>query len=862
MNERGLAALLIALMTLPLLAHTAPYVYGNPEEPSAVFPAPESHEPLSKGVVLILLDGVGESIMLDENKMPKLHDRLTGSAVLSLTTGPITLSATATSEMMTGVPNAPVDGFRNFRLSHPGGTDPWLSAAEDPRYTVGMVGSYVMGNLYDPFPGIEFVNTFGGNGDYYEGDAETTRLGLEWLEERRHNVMALHYSGTDKVGHHWGIETETYHEKLLHVDGQVDQVLNALPSGWTAIVTADHGMTSTGSHGSSEAVTREVAAVLIGGGVRQGVTLDGHQRDLAALLPALLDLPFPAQLHGQIPLDALALLPGEAERLEAWNWQAAVERATFHQVQDGGPPLDAATIEWSRVQSDEGLNRTSDVALSAVTWAVLLGLAARWAHRRHGGGWYGMLAGGAGLIVLLSAQASLGWSAMVPRGLGAVAAAGLTRLALAPDGAWTDGHARADRREIGSLLGLMFLVLLFGDASQAIVVGCMGSVGLLAFRAGQNRPLPSWNASAPAVGAVLVLLAASYGSLRVWFVLPVLFGWGLGRAVERLRTSPSVASLDWTAGLTALAALGLMLPHRRILDGNLLLELVRMDPTGDIVRGVFSLALMSIAAGVWALHLHGRLNVRPTGLMIGMLVAVMVIRVARNNLLDWVALAVVLVVYITAAKDVLDPSSSRTLPKGVFEATLTGHMLLIWGPWAALSSLCVLVVAPRLVEATGNRQVTRYLWVTHAVLPWVLVATWWTMLGQVDGLQTCHEGLCPYPRELDPGTVVLNGGYVGARGNPSDQWIGMMVVTPLLIVIGSLCWAFMRAGVDLRPYLTLQGLLIVGCLATLAFAPSYPRLVFALSYNALFAGLQIVVAAAVLLLDAQKEVRRQIALSA
>jgi hypothetical protein len=861
-NERGLVALLIALLLVPLLTHTAPYVYGNPEEPSTVFPPPEVHEPLSQGVVLIILDGVGETVMLDEDKMPKLHERLTSSAVLSITTGPITLSATAISEMMTGVPNAPVDGFRNFRLSHPGGTDPWLSAAEDPRYSVGMVGSYVMGNLYDTFPDIEFVNTFGGNGDYFEGDAETTAVGLEWLEEERHNVVALHYSGTDKVGHHWGIETETYHEKLLHVDGQVDEVVNALPAGWTAIVTADHGMTSTGSHGSSEAVTREVAAVLIGAGVRQGVALDGHQRDLAALLPALLDLPFPAQLHGQIPLDALTLLPGESERLEAWNWQAAVERANFHQVQDGGPPLNASTIEWSRVQGDEGLNRTSDVALSALTWAVLLGLAARWSHRRYGGGWWGVLAGGAGLLVLLSAQASLGWSAMVPRGLGAVAAAGLTRLALAPDGAWTEHHARADRREAGGLLGLMAVVLIFGDASQAIVVGCMGGVVMLAFRSGQNRPLPSWNAAAPAVGAVLVLLAASYGSLRVWFVLPVLFGWGLGRVVERLRASPSVASLDWTAGLTVLAALGVLLPHRRILDGNLLLELVRMDPTGDVTRGVFSLFLMVLTAGVWTLHVHGRMNVRPTGLMLGMLIAVMAIRVARNNLLDWMALAMLLVVYITAARDVLDVSSSGTLPKGMFEAALTGHMLLIWGPWSALSSLCVLVVAPRLVKAIERQQVTRYLWVTHAVLPWVLVATWWTMLGQVDGVQTCHEGLCPYPRELDPGTVVLNGGYVGARGNPSDQWIGMMVVTPLLAVIGSLCWAFSHAGVDLRPYLTLQGLLMVGCLATLAFAPSYPRLVFALSYNALFAALQVTVGAAVLLLAMRDERAHQTALNA
>lgn len=65
-----------------------------------------------------------------------------------------------------------------------------------------------------------------------------------------------------------------------------------------------------------------------------------------------------------------------------------------------------------------------------------------------------------------------------------------------------------------------------------------------------------------------------------------------------------------------------------------------------------------------------------------------------------------------------------------------------------------------------------------------------------------------------------------------------------------------------HPHLTLQGLLMVGCLATLAFAPSYPRLVFALSYNALFAALQVMVGAAVVLLVMRQERRHQMALTA
>ena len=55
---------------------------------------------------------------------------------------------------------------------------------------------------------------------------------------------------------------------------------------------------------------------------------------------------------------------------------------------------------------------------------------------------------------------------------------------------------------------------------------------------------------------------------------------------------------------------------------------------------------------------------------------------------------------------------------------------------------------------------------------------------------------------------------------------------------------------------------MVGCLATLAFAPSYPRVVFALSYNALFAALQVMVGAAVVLLVMRQERRHQMALTA
>jgi len=48
-----------------------------------------------------------------------------------------------------------------------------------------------------------------------------------------------------------------------------------------------------------------------------------------------------------------------------------------------------------------------------------------------------------------------------------------------------------------------------------------------------------------------------------------------------------------------------------------------------------------------------------------------------------------------------------------------------------------------------------------------------------------------------------------------------------------------RNGVILTPYVVSQLLLILGCVNILAFSAEYPRLIFALSWNILFAMIQL-----------------------
>ena len=91
-------------MLLPLI-FIAPNVYSATEHPSGVVEQPDFLQGPSNKFILIILDGVGTDVMLDSDMMPELNNRLDEYAILRVTTGPLTLSATCVKEMMTGVPN-------------------------------------------------------------------------------------------------------------------------------------------------------------------------------------------------------------------------------------------------------------------------------------------------------------------------------------------------------------------------------------------------------------------------------------------------------------------------------------------------------------------------------------------------------------------------------------------------------------------------------------------------------------------------------------------------------------------------------------------------------------------------------------
>jgi phosphatidylserine synthase len=67
----------------------------------------------------------------------------------------------------------------------------------------------------------------------------------------------------------------------------------------------------------------------------------------------------------------------------------------------------------------------------------------------------------------------------------------------------------------------------------------------------------------------------------------------------------------------------------------------------------------------------------------------------------------------------------------------------------------------------------------------------------------------------------------------------LLIALPLLLSSTAIVSKLRQRNLSLRPYALALSLQLVGCFATLAFAPPFPRLVFSLTWNIVFSIFQI-----------------------
>ena len=858
-------AIILVLLILPS-SITVPHVLMTPENPSGEIPFPENISVDSEGFVLIVLDGIGEDYFLNEELMPEINKYREYSATVKIRTGPLTLSATCISEMMTGVPNAPINGLRNFNLGHPGMNDPWLLAANDPRYNVAMVGSYVMGNMYRDFSNIDFVNTFKGHSDYYEGDKDTLEVAADWLNSSDYNVMAVHFSGPDKVGHTWGANSPEYRTKITAVDLQVAELLDLIPSQWSVIITADHGMTDMGTHGSSEEITRDVAAIISGPNIVAKSESSGHQRDLSAIVPVILGLPFPVQLHGRIPLDILDYSDSEKSVIEIWNWNAAYQRQLFFDKENGvdNPDLSQENIDWELIPSDGDFSRDSDILISIFTWIMIgtFSILALGLNRNEIKSNWKIFASFIGVVALfILSHAMLKYSAMIPRAIGGLCAVWLVGWSMSK----TNRNDVRTNMEISDRIGQIlhkpliwfglscFVGIVFWSPLIA-VVGTLFAYSILyslycAFSKNEMQSdLPRywpW---------IMALLCMTFGSIRLWYsLIPFMFILS-GLLIGFIKTKKTSIEKMPIVCMLMLTSYAVFFVHKRIYGVNYILEAVESGWPNSIENILISSILLVLSAIISVTAHFGEIKSEKTVKFSIWLLFGLFVSSIESSYLDLVSIALIFYAFGAAVFiRIKEPESKLVIEYTV--AALAMQLLLTWGAWSTFATLLILtcsgkiwgLISDEFRQSTHNYNAKPF--IAAAVFPWVIWVLWWTLLGQVNGLQTCFEGICPHPRELDPGSILVRGGYVGFREGPNLYWMIFMISSPIILTSFMLMKNLHKNGLDMYPYILFQALIVLGCISVIGFSPEYPRLVFSLTWNIFFAIFQITLATSVIIMN-------------
>jgi len=202
----------------------------------------------------------------------------------------------------------------------------------------------------------------------------------------------------------------------------------------------------------------------------------------------------------------------------------------------------------------------------------------------------------------------------------------------------------------------------------------------------------------------------------------------------------------------------------------------------------------------------------------------------EKNLLDWILLSGLLAV--------LCLSMYRTLTQAHDDMELATLAVLYWltmswGGYVGAISM-VLFTAFRSLFANElkflfesqehfERELPRILLLM--IIPLAVWFVWWTSIGQVGGML--------HPRDIDPGYLYLNGGYIGDRFSPSNAWVGFMGGGPIAAM--SLLWwsMFHKAGFSIKILSSFILLRLAILSLQLSISPNLPRLVFKLSWDIL-----------------------------
>jgi len=787
----------LLVFSIPSIVVTGNYTTANAPVPDiAVIPA--EHEPIAEGFLQIVLDGVPKDMMLDPEIMPNLAEKAEVGTTMTVRSGPLTMTGPCVREMGSGIPSRPAQGLNNFHPVHPGNLDGWKLASE--QMSVGIVGDYVWMDLYKEQESINQSKHYYGHADFYLGDEEGFATLDKWLLEDEHQAIVGHFAGVDHVGHRYGTSSTEYVEKMQWVDEELFKVLANVPDDWVVMITADHGLTEAGAHGSPDEYVRQVAAVIWGQGIEQGNTIERmiKQRDIASLPNVIFALPFPPAMDSRIPLEAFDLSEEHRQTIDSWNWNAMVQRQEWL-IENGYPGvegLSADVIEWEKIPDEDMGIRTIDVILTIA--AVLLFtvtvfiLALKEFNNRK-------IAFSSAGIVLFSYSFSL----------------------IVPTNVLTESLA-FERGLIGMITMLMFYYLWKKGSSQERI----------------ESKFPEW----AIMGLVVLFIISpwarfSLGTVLIWIWIS-----------RELWKDKSKENLKLLLPAWIVLSVLVLLSHSRIIGTHMVRAMMWATQHDFIAHTLLSLVLTFAGLLFYAVMLFEQ---KSTTWKIALPSAFAILPLTmylQSNFVDWIVLGILSVSFVYGI------ITSKTNKEGrIVELSLLAWLTISWGGWCAATAAIILATTEKLLsgrlsnlfEQRSNIVDERWRLALLSFLPLIIWFVYWWAMGQVEGFSYAIL----HTREIDPGDLNLKGGYIGDRTSPSNTWVAFMGAGPVFAISIILLRNIGKLGAPLHLFALILLARIASLALHLSISATDARLMFKSTFDAGLAIILLTIVGLIILYD-------------
>lgn len=385
-RSRKINWFVLGIVLLPLLAVGAYFWatgmisaltdFRSPLKDTAPAPGVDLGDPLTRRVVVVLMDALREDTALNADLMPMLNSLRQQGAYASMTSRPPSFSAPGWTTILTGAwPdindaqqfNPPdEENVRTFTQ------DDIFAAAEHAGLNTAVSGySWFEQMLANRGVDAGFYTP----GEDNAADQEVVEAALPWLTGD-YQLILIHIDQIDYAGHHEGGPLS---ENWAAAAGRSDALLGEIAAQLdleqdTLIVLADHGQIDKGGHGGNEPVTMIEPFVAIGAGILPGEYAEIYMVDVAPTLAVLLGTNLPASAQGR-PL--LEMIPVEPEQiniiLEAEKSQQAQLFAAYTTAIGETAVVEESDAVVSATQLAMELARTGRLARERV-WRNMLAL--------------------------------------------------------------------------------------------------------------------------------------------------------------------------------------------------------------------------------------------------------------------------------------------------------------------------------------------------------------------------------------------------------------------------------------------------------------------------------------------------------